>query len=335
MTTVRVFVGLDYHVAFVQVCILGGDGQVLCNQRCDNDWRALAELVARHGQTVEAAVESCSGAADLAEELVTRAGWSIHLAHPGFVSRMKQNPDKTDYQDARVLADLVRIGYLPRVWLAPTAIRELRQLVRYRQQLAKQRRSVKLRISALLRENRCRAPEGLHTWTKVWLGWLKEVADLQEQSRWIVTEHLTELERVAQALVKVEKRLGAVTAKDDLVTYLCQQPGIGPVTAWTLRAEIGRFDRFRTGKQLSRFCGLSPRNASSGARQADAGLITAANRGLRTVVIEAAHRLMRHVPRWRELGWRLKQAGKPGSVRAAAVGNRWMRWLFNQVPAAA
>ena len=43
-----------------------------------------------------------------------------------------------------------------------------------------------------------------------------------------------------------------------------------------LRAEIGRFDRFDTGKQLSRFCGVTPRNASSGNRQADAGLIKAA-----------------------------------------------------------
>ncbi len=40
-----------------------------------------------------------------------------------------------------------------------------------------------------------------------------------------------------------------------------------------LRAEIGRFDRFGSGKQLARFCGLSPRNASSGTRQADAGLV--------------------------------------------------------------
>jgi len=49
----------------------------------------------------------------------------------------------------------------------------------------------------------------------------------------------------------------------------------------TIRAEIGRFDRFRTGKQMARFCGLSPHNASSGARQADAGLIRA---GLRRLI---------------------------------------------------
>ena len=76
------------------------------------------------------------------------------------------------------------------------------------------------------------------------------------------------------------------------------------MTAWTLRAEVGRFDRFRSGKQLARFCGLSPKNASSGQRQADAGLIRAADPQLRTVLIEAAHRLARLDPRWWALAGR-------------------------------
>ncbi len=43
---------------------------------------------------------------------------------------MKQNPDKSDKADAWVLADLIRLGYLPKVWLAPEEIRQLRSLVR-------------------------------------------------------------------------------------------------------------------------------------------------------------------------------------------------------------
>lgn len=335
MATVRVYVGLDYHAAFVQVCILDATGRLLANEKCKNEWRALAQVAARHGAVVEAAIESCAGAADLAEELNQRAGWLVHLAHPGFVMRMKRNPDKTDYQDAQVLADLVRVGYLPRVWLAPKVVRELRRLVRYRQQLANERRHAKLRLLAILRENRCWAPESLRPWTKAWAEWVAERAELGEHSRWVVQQHLAEIARVIAALRVVEARLTEATKDDALVQFLLTQSGIGPVTAWTLRAEIGRFDRFRTGRQLSRFCGLSPRNASSGQRQADAGLITAANRDLRTVVIEAAHRLMRHDPRWRAMGQQLRARGKPGSVCAGAVGNRWLRWLFYQVPKAA
>src|SRR5437667_3711986 len=119
MGSLALFVGLDYSDKAVQVCLLDRDGRQVANRWCQNDWRLIVEFAQRHGTVVEAAIESCTGAANLAEELATRAGWSVHLAHPGYVARMKQTPDKTDYQDARLLADLVRVGYLPRVWLAP------------------------------------------------------------------------------------------------------------------------------------------------------------------------------------------------------------------------
>jgi transposase len=111
------------------------------------------------------------------------------------------------------------------------------------------------------------------------------------------------------------------------MSILRKLPGVGAITAWVLRAEIGRFDRFMTGKQLSRFCGLSPRNASSGERQADAGLIKAGSNLLRATLIQAAHRLRRHDERWASMSDQLAARGKSGSVIAAAVANRWIRWL--------
>ena len=98
---------------------------------------------------------------------------------------------------------------------------------------------------------------------------------------------------------------------------------------------IGRFDRFRTGKQLARFCGTSPRNASSGDRVADAGLIQAASPTLRATVIETAHRLIRTDPRWAQMAARLRGRGKPACVVVAAVANRWIRKLYHQMVKAA
>lgn len=330
MKRIQVFVGLDYHQDSVQVCVEGRDGSVLANRRCRNDMAEIVEVAERCGDVVSAAIESCTGAASLADELVTRAEWSVDLAHPGFVSRMKQNPDKTDFTDAHLLADLERVGYLPKVWLAPQEVRELRRLVRYRQQLVDDRRNIKLRVSALLRDQRVRCRHA-GPWTKLWKQWVATAEELSEQSRWIIERQLNRLALVMESIAEIEARLSDVTIGDPLVKALQSEPGIGPVTAWTIRAEIGRFDRFRTGKQVSRFCGLSPRNASSGARQADAGLIQAGNRQLRATLMEAAHRLIRFHPRWVTFGQKLLVRGKPKCVVVAAVGNRWMRWLFHQM----
>ena len=330
MSKVTVFVGLDYHQDSVQVCVMDRAGSVLANRRCPNSSNAIQSVVRRHGRQVRAAIEACSGAAELAEELVSQAGWSVDLAHPGYVARMKQSPDKTDFADARVLADLERVGYLPRVWLAPQVIRELRRLVRFRQQLAAQRRNCKLRIRALLRDGRVPSP-GVKAWTVAWMKWLQTTQEVSKQTRWILDEYLAQLSYFSTGIKAVEKRLGEATADDPVVEKLLTLKGVGLVTAVTLRAEIGRFDRFRNGKQMSRFCGLSPRNASSGQRQADAGLIKAGNPELRAVLIELAHRLARYDQRWGKLAIKLRIAGKPGSVIAAAIANRWVRWLHHEM----
>jgi transposase len=163
------------------------------------------------------------------------------------------------------------------------------------------------------------------------LAWLTSTDELSEQGRWIIDRHLEALTRLDEDIRRVEGRLESMTQEDSMVIELRKRPGLGPVTSWTIRAEIGRFDRFRSGKQLARFCGLSPRNASSGARQADAGLIKAASAQLRAVLIQVAHLLRRHDPHWRAFAARLQGDGKPYCLVVAAVANRWIRGLFHQM----
>lgn len=278
---------------------------------------------------MRAAIEACNGAADLADELRQHAGWSLDLAHPGYVRRMKQNPDKTDFSDAHLLADLVRVGYLPRVWLAPPAIREWRRLVRRRQDLANRRRAVKLRSGALLREHRLVNREA-RPWTKRGLAWVAAL-ELPAESRWGMNDLFAELAELHTRRHRIEQRLAQFAAHDELITRLRGLPGIGLITASVLRAEIGDPRRFRTGKQRSRYCGLTPCNASSGARQADAGLIAAGNPTLRAALMAAAHRLKRLTPRWRAFAAALAARGKPKSVVTAAVANRWLRGLFHEL----
>ncbi len=152
VSVARTYVGLDYHQDSVQVCVLDSSGEVLTNRSVENNAAEVARVASRHGVPQRTAIEACCGAADLAEELANRHRLSIDLAHPGYVNRLKRSPDKTDWGDARLLADLTRINYLPKVWLAPEAIRQLRRTVRHRAQLVRRRTDIKLRVRALLRE---------------------------------------------------------------------------------------------------------------------------------------------------------------------------------------
>src|SRR5215469_1803832 len=117
---------------FIEVCVMDQQRKILTNQSVDNDPEAVFRVVAPYGSKVYAAIEASTGVADFAEKLITQYKWHVELAHPGYVARMKQTPDKSDWTDAKLLADLTRVGYIPRVWLAPQYIRNLLDLIRHR-----------------------------------------------------------------------------------------------------------------------------------------------------------------------------------------------------------
>jgi len=250
---------------------------------------------------------------------------------------MKCNPDKSDYSDARMLAELSRAGFIPPVWPAPAWVRDLRLLVRLRADLVQRVRAIKTRILGVLRAQRVAEPQRPGRWTKKWTAWLRGTEAVSAAGRFVIGTHLSEWADLAARVGATEAQLAQRTAGDAVVARLLEEPGVGPVTAWTMRALIGDFSRFTTGKQLARFCAVTPRNASSGDRVADAGLIKAGDPLLKSVLIEAAQRLRRLEPRWAAFSRRLEERGKPVSVIIAAIANRWTRWLHHQLkePAAA
>jgi transposase len=330
MSNVPVFVGLDYHQDSIQVCVVDQQGEVMLNRSTGNDCQEVSRLVAPLGRVEHVGIEACCGAADFGQKLAEQSGWKVSLGHPGYIAKLKSSPDKSDYSDGRLLADLTRVGYLPRVWLAPQNIRELRQLVNHRQRLADRRRALKLQVGAILREQRVKiGSDRGGRWSKTWVSSVRDNPQLSKHVRWIANDLLDDMTYTDRKIAKTEARLRQATRGDEVVKRLMDQEGVGEVTAWTFRAYIGDFSRFKTAKQLSRYCGLSPCNASSGRKVADAGLIDGCNKLLRMTVVQAAHRLMRTSDRWNKLAASMRSRGKHACVIAGAVGNRWLRKLHH------
>jgi transposase len=103
----------------------------------------------RAGEAPEVVLEATYGwywAADALAEL----GAKVHLAHPLGVKMFSYRRVKNDERDAADLADLLRMGRLPEAWIAPPAIRELREMVRHRAKLVALRSSVKCQVHAVL-----------------------------------------------------------------------------------------------------------------------------------------------------------------------------------------
>jgi transposase len=74
----------------------------------------------------------------------------LHLAHPLGIAGYENRRVKNDLRDATLLADLLRMGRLPKAWVAPPEIRELREAVRYRAKLSRLRAGLKTQVHQTL-----------------------------------------------------------------------------------------------------------------------------------------------------------------------------------------
>ena len=122
-----------------------------------NTWRAgcggtrTSGSGVRTGETTRRKADTASRsdthywAVDLLQELGAR----VHLVNPKALN-WGECRVKNDVADATDLADMLRLGRLPEAWIAPPAIRELRELVRYRAKLVKLRSGLKAQVHAVM-----------------------------------------------------------------------------------------------------------------------------------------------------------------------------------------
>jgi transposase len=173
----RQYVGIDLHRRRSVIVRMDADGRVVGEARIDNDPMVLAAEVAKAGDGAEVAIEATVGwywAVDVLEEL----GLRLHLAHPQGIKAFENRRVKNDRLDARLLADLLRMHCLPKAWIAPGEIRELRELVRYRHKLVDQRAGLKAQVHGVLAKEGVRFPIS-HIWGPVGSRFL-DAADLPD-----------------------------------------------------------------------------------------------------------------------------------------------------------
>jgi transposase len=228
--------------------------------RIVNDVDRLAAVIARAGDSPEVVLEATYGwywAVDALRE----QGARVHLAHPLGVKAFTYRRVKNDERDAADLADLLRMGRLPEAWIAPPAVRELRELVRHRAKLVGLRSHCKAEVHAVLAK--CGVQVAVSDLFGVGGTALLDGLDLAGP----YAARIGSLRRVIDGLdFEIDHVAGMVRgrlATDPGYVAVQQIPGIGPTLAAVLVAEIGDVTRFTRPGQLTCWAGLTPTHHES------------------------------------------------------------------------
>src|SRR5436305_228946 len=145
----RQIVGIDLHRRRSVIMRMTEAGERLETVRIDNDPVALGLEMAKAGADAQVVLEATYGWY-WAVDVLQAAGAQVRLANPLGVRGFTYRRVKNDVRDAADLADLLRMGRLPEAYVAPPAVRELRELVRHRAKLVAWRSGLKAGVHAVL-----------------------------------------------------------------------------------------------------------------------------------------------------------------------------------------
>src|SRR5437764_13865156 len=152
-----IHVGVDLHQRFCYMTVMDARGKILSAGPVSNEKLALRRYCRQfRGQGVEAAVEACGFWAAF-REVVEPEVKRLVLVHPQRVKAIASAKLKNDRVDSATLAHLLRCDLLPESWMADAATRELRQQVRLRATLVRQRTRLKNQVHAILHQQGLRS----------------------------------------------------------------------------------------------------------------------------------------------------------------------------------
>jgi transposase len=276
------YIGVDLHQAFFQACAVTGEGARVWEDRFPRSEEGLTAFRARCGEDTAVAVEASTPTWHFADAIHDAVGTLIIV--DAFRTRLKAGyAAKTDRLDARRLADALRRDSVSSIYYPPPAIREWRELSRYRHGLVQTRTKLIQRLRAvLLRQGIVEA----HRLSRHDRSLDTIVLPAQAAASVAGLRRLLALLRAEG--VAADHAVKAVAQADPITVALQQLPGLGPVLALMIRAEVGEIQRFPTGGHLASYAGLVPRVAASAGRVRYGRITKRGSPWLRWALIEAA-----------------------------------------------
>lgn len=196
---------------------------------------------------------------------------------------------------------MLRLGILPTGWIYPKLQRAVRDLLRKRTQLVRQRTASTLALRAALERTTGRrlSTNALKKLTPDELaGWIED-----PNVELSMNASLAMIETASEQIERIEREILAQAKLDDDFRILRTIPGVGPVIAATIQYETGDIHRFASVGNYVSYCRLVRAERSSNQRVKGQGLRQNGNPYLSWAYHEAAHFAVRFQPqarRWHE-----------------------------------
>jgi transposase len=320
--------GIDLHSNNSVVVVMDEGGEVVYRRRLANDLRRIQEALAPYREGLSGVVvESTYNWYWLVDGLMA-AGYRMQLAHPTAMQPYSGLKHTDDESDAQWLAEMLRLGILPTGYIYPQAERGVRDLLRQRAQLVRQRTANVLSIQNLVQRN---------TGGRMQAAAIKALAP--EEATQLVAHPEVALAIAASVRVRhcldaeiraLEKAVRArVKLRPEFLT-LQSMPGVGNILALTIMLETGAIGRFPSVGEFASYCRCVGSTKLTNCKRKGGGNVKNGNAYLAWAFVEAANFAIRYsvpIHRW----YQRKKARTNGIVAIKAVAHKLARAAYSML----
>ena len=307
------YAALDSSLETTAVCVLDARGRIVKEVPCATSPASIfAVLEGFLPSLTRVGLETGAQSAWLYEGL-RDLGLPVVVIDAVHASAMLKGGfrNKTDRNDARGLADMMRVAKYRPVWVKSQAGRQGRALLAAREQLVKTRTALTNCLRGLLRGAGLEPTGGGTFAAKV-----RAAVGGERALRVTVEPLLATLATVERQVARYDLWIKQLAERDEVCRLLMTCPGVGPQTAFGFRVTVDDPHRFRRARDVGAYLGLTPRRHQSGACDYSGRISRMGDAAMRRLLYMAALNCRDEGPRDSLRAWALNLAKRRGAKRA-------------------
>ena len=315
-------VGLDLAKHVFQVHAVAGDGTVVIKRQLRRS-QVLGFFAKLPPCLI--GLEACGGAQFWAREIAA-LGHQVRLMPPAYVKR-----GKTDAGDAEAICEAVSRPTMRFVPIKTAEQQAATMALKTRDLLVRQRNQAVNALRAHLSELGIIVGTGIGRVTEL-IAILRDEDDqrLPRAARLALAGLADQIEALTTRLARLEREIISQVRHDADLRRLTTIPGVGPISAASIKALVPDPAGFVSGRHFAAWLGLTPRSHSSGGKERLGRISKMGNRMLRRLLILGATTILRHARNGAKVSaWMTALlARRPAKVAAIAVANKTARLIW-------
>ena len=324
------FAGLDVSVKETSVCIVDDAGKIVREVRVATEPEALLQVLTNNNYRFKRIGLEAGPLSQWLFSALAEAGLPVICVETRHMRAvLKARINKTDRNDARGIAQMMRVGLYRPVHVKTLRSQKLRMLLTHRKLLQSKAIAIENDLRATLRNFGLKV--GMVGTVKFEARIHELVANLPDLA--VLVEPLLIVRRVLREQLGIlHRRVLAVVRDDEVCRRLMTIPGVGPVVALTDRVTVDVPARFRNSKSVGAVFGLTPAKDQSGERDRSGAISRCGDEMMRMMLYEAAQIMLVRAVKWSWLkAWAMKIARHRGMKKAVVALARRLAVIMHRI----